>query len=298
VWQTNENSVDLDLDEELCVRLPACDWSIQEIFERPPMPTRDIPTSPPPPHTLPAPPAMAAVTASPALARPQRPPRALRKSGARVSVRALRATATAAVAKYDTVIVGAGVSGLSTAFTLMKDSPSTSMLVTEARDRVGGNITTRSENGYTWEEGPNSYQPGDPILTLACDAGMRDEIVLADPDSDRFVLWDGELRALPKDIPTAVLGTFLTWPGKIRAGLGAIGIRPPAPGREESVKEFVSRNLGSEGTCWGFSKSRTTVYCSGWSTVGKYGPHSIGLLSNPSYTWPETLTLSFIHLSV
>ena len=44
----------------------------------------------------------------------------------------------------------------------------------------------------------------------------------------------------------AVLGDFLTWPGKIRAGLGAIGIRPPAPGKEESVKEFVSRNLGTE----------------------------------------------------
>ena len=58
---------------------------------------------------------------------------------------------------------------------------------------------------------------------------MQDDILLADPNSDRYVLWDKELRALPKDIPTAVLGTFLTWPGKIRAGLGAIGggaVRP------------------------------------------------------------------------
>ena len=188
---------------------------------------------------------MAAVCAAPSLARP-RAPRAFRKNGARVSVRAVRVTATADAAKYDTVIIGSGVSGLSTAFTLKKDCPAHTMLVTEARDRVGGNITTRSENGYTWEEGPNSYQPGDPILTLACDAGMKDDILLADPNSDRYVLWDGELRALPKDIPTAVLGTFLTWPGKIRAGLGAIGIRPPAPDKEESVKEFVSRNLGVE----------------------------------------------------
>ena len=131
----------------------------------------------------------------------------------------------AADSDYDAVVIGAGVSGLSTAFTLGRSSPGVRMLVTEARDRVGGNITTKNENGYIWEEGPNSYQPGDAILTVACDAGMRDDILLADPNSDRYVLWDEELRALPKDIPTAVLGTFLTWPGKIRAGLGAIGIR-------------------------------------------------------------------------
>ena len=165
---------------------------------------------------------------------------------ARASRLNVRASGSADAA-YDAVVIGAGVSGLSTAFTLGRKSPGTRTLVTEARDRVGGNITTRSENGYVWEEGPNSYQPGDAILTVACDAGMRDDILLADPNSDRYVLWDGELRALPKDIPTAVLGTFLTWPGKIRAGLGAIGIRPPPPeGKEESVKEFVSRNLGVE----------------------------------------------------
>ena len=72
----------------------------------------------------------------PSLARP-RAPRAFRKNGARVSVRAVRVTATADAAKYDTVIIGAGVSGLSTAFTLKKDCPAHTMLVTEARDRVG-----------------------------------------------------------------------------------------------------------------------------------------------------------------
>ena len=35
--------------------------------------------------------------------------------------------------------------------------------------------------------------------------------------------------------------------GKIRAGLGAMGIRPPPPGYEESVEEFVRRNLVR---CW------------------------------------------------
>ncbi len=41
------------------------------------------------------------------------------------------------------------------------------MLLTEARERVGGNITTRSGDGYQWEEGPNSFQPSDAMLKAA-----------------------------------------------------------------------------------------------------------------------------------
>ncbi len=40
-------------------------------------------------------------------------------------------------------------------------------LVTEARERVGGNITTVSDDSYLWEEGPNSFQPNDAMLQAA-----------------------------------------------------------------------------------------------------------------------------------
>ena len=40
-------------------------------------------------------------------------------------------------------------------------------LVTEGRERVGGNITSMSGNGYLWEEGPSSFQPNDAMLKAA-----------------------------------------------------------------------------------------------------------------------------------
>jgi oxygen-dependent protoporphyrinogen oxidase len=69
----------------------------------------------------------------------------------------------------DCVIVGGGISGLCTAHALATKYGVSDLLVTEARARPGGNITTveRPDEGYLWEEGPNSFQPSDPVLTMA-----------------------------------------------------------------------------------------------------------------------------------
>ena len=66
----------------------------------------------------------------------------------------------------DCIIVGAGISGLCIAQALGSRSPNVNLMVTEARDRVGGNIITVENDGYLWEEGPNSFQPSDPMLTM------------------------------------------------------------------------------------------------------------------------------------
>lgn len=146
----------------------------------------------------------------------------------------------------DCVIVGGGISGLITAQALSAEHPGVNYLLTEGRDRVGGNLTTcTNDDGYLWEEGPNSFQPSDAMLKAAVDAGIDDELVLGDPTAPRFVLWGGELLPTPSG-PDVVTFKLLTLWGKLRAGLGAVGIKKPMPDNEESVKDFVTRNLGTE----------------------------------------------------
>eukprot|EP00252_Welwitschia_mirabilis_P020038 TRINITY_DN4806_c0_g1_i2.p1 TRINITY_DN4806_c0_g1~~TRINITY_DN4806_c0_g1_i2.p1 ORF type:complete len:339 (+),score=53.14 TRINITY_DN4806_c0_g1_i2:209-1225(+) len=144
---------------------------------------------------------------------------------------------------YDCVVVGGGISGLSTAHAL---GDSHKVLLTESTDRVGGNIISVEKDGYLWEEGPNSFQPSPSILNLLVDCGLKDELVLGDPKAPRFVFWEGKLRPVPSSPFDVLSFDLMSFGGKLRAAFGAIGMRSPPPDKEETVEEFVRRNLGSE----------------------------------------------------
>lgn len=161
-----------------------------------------------------------------------------------------RTACHAAEETYDCVVVGGGISGLCTAQALALEHAerASKVLVTEARERVGGNITSMtSEDGkYLWEEGPNSFQPSQAVLKMAVDSGLKDELVLGDPNAPRFVWWEGKLRPVPASPADLPFFDLMSFPGKIRAGLGAMGLRPQPPAGEETVEQFVKRNLGDE----------------------------------------------------
>lgn len=148
----------------------------------------------------------------------------------------------------DCVIVGGGISGLCIAQALATQHKDEfrNVIVTEAKERVGGNITTVEREGFLWEEGPNSFQPSDSMLTMVVDSGLKDDLVLGDPEAPRFVYWNGKLRPVPSKLTDLPFFDLMSIGGKLRAGFGALGLRPAPPGREESVEEFVRRNLGAE----------------------------------------------------
>ncbi|GBO56558.1 protoporphyrinogen IX oxidase, aerobic, HemY [Pseudanabaena sp. lw0831] len=146
----------------------------------------------------------------------------------------------------DVLVVGAGISGLTIAHELAI-AKKYRVLVAEAQDRVGGAITSaKNDDGYKWEEGPNSFQPAPELLRLAVQVGLKDELVLADGKLPRFVFLNGKLNALPMTPPSAIASKILTWGGKIRLAFGAIGFARPAMAGEESVDQFFSRLLGRQ----------------------------------------------------
>jgi protoporphyrinogen/coproporphyrinogen III oxidase len=165
--------------------------------------------------------------------------------------------AATATKEVDCLVVGSGVSGSTLAFNLVQNQKIDDVLMIDSNHVVGGNlISKQNEDGFVWEEGPNSFQPTSYICRLVHELGLTDDLVLADGSLPRFVYWTGEgagdklanLHALPTNLPGDLL-TFnlLTWGGKIRAAFGAIGLIAPEPtDREESIREFVTRHLGAE----------------------------------------------------
>jgi oxygen-dependent protoporphyrinogen oxidase len=146
----------------------------------------------------------------------------------------------------DVLVVGAGISGLTIAYELATISQRR-VLVAESQDRVGGAIVSKqNDEGYQWEEGPNSFQPTAELLRLAVNVGLTDELVLANGKLPRFVFFNGKLNALPMSPPAAIATPLLNWSSKIRLALGAIGFARPAMAGEESVEQFFGRLLGEQ----------------------------------------------------
>jgi len=132
----------------------------------------------------------------------------------------------------DVIIIGAGITGLSCAWTLKKLGIESVIL--EQSARPGGVIQTAKIDGYQVEYGPNSLQSAPGALKLIDEAGLWDEILPPAPNAPRFVFWDGKLRKVP-------FGP-LTASGILRA-LREPFVRSKSPA-DESVRDFFIRRLG------------------------------------------------------
>ncbi|CAM9806005.1 unnamed protein product, partial [Heterosigma akashiwo] len=166
--------------------------------------------------------------------------------------------------EVDCLVIGGGISGSTLAHNLNRSG--VNVLLTEARDYLGGNVKSHNEDGFIWEEGPNSFATQPSIIRIANELGIDDQLVFADESLPPWVNHSGKLHPLPKGkggkgpkgqlelvfgsngvLKFGLQGDLLTWPGKIRAAIGAlVGHLPPPQGKEETIREWVTRTLGEE----------------------------------------------------
>lgn len=145
----------------------------------------------------------------------------------------------------DTIIIGAGVSGLTCAYLLQKRGHRVMLL--EKAPRFGGAIRSAREGEWLIEAGPNSTLETNPMLTqLIADAGVEDrKLYASDASKNRYILRRGELMSLPTTPSAFIMTQLFSWSTKL--GLFREPFIPAAaPDAEETIADFVRRRLGRE----------------------------------------------------
>jgi oxygen-dependent protoporphyrinogen oxidase len=145
--------------------------------------------------------------------------------------------------KHRVVIIGAGISGLTTAYWLHQKGIEVTVL--EKDSEVGGTMKTINENGWLVESGPNSALETTPLFNqLFADLGILGERIYASESSNkRYILRDNILHPLPMSLSAFLKSKLWSVKGKLRL------FKEPFIGRaqkEESIAEFVERRLGRE----------------------------------------------------
>jgi protoporphyrinogen/coproporphyrinogen III oxidase len=157
------------------------------------------------------------------------------------------------------VIVGGGISGLATAFSLQEQAAAAHIpircIVLEAGPSWGGKIVTHRIGDLVTEAGPDSFLSQKPAgLELCAKLDLSDQLINTNETGKKaFVLHAGRLHELPEGLITFVpkqLGPFLrsgllSWAGLARMGLDVLVPRGSSQ-RDESLASFFRRRFGAQ----------------------------------------------------
>ncbi len=140
----------------------------------------------------------------------------------------------------DAVVIGAGISGLATAYFLQQAG----LQVKLVGERLGGVIQTRQEEGFLYELGPNTFPSSSKsLMELSRSLGLTPKAA-SDKAKKRYLFYKNQLQALPGN-PLEIFTTpLLSLSGKAR--LFSEPLKPKVKNADPTVAEFVTARLGAE----------------------------------------------------
>jgi len=171
--------------------------------------------------------------------------------------------------KTDIVIVGAGLTGLTTAYLLARKGRE--VMVVEQMDKIGGQIQTYREGNFVYESGPNTGTISNPeVAELMADleqtSGGKCMLETAPDASKRRLIWKGDrFRELPSGLMSAVTTPLFTFGDKLRI-LGEPW-RKKGNNPDESVGSLARRRLGKSFVSYAVDPFLSGVYAGNPDTL-------------------------------
>ncbi len=145
--------------------------------------------------------------------------------------------------KKSILIVGAGISGLATAYYLRKSGLDCDITILEKQKRAGGWIRSETHESHFFEMGPKIFSTpkSEALLELLCELNMEKELIFSDKALKRFVLSGHNLVSLPqnplsflfcKSTRNKIIPLFLEY------------FKQPHACPDESIYNFITRRFG------------------------------------------------------
>jgi oxygen-dependent protoporphyrinogen oxidase len=144
--------------------------------------------------------------------------------------------------KSDILVVGAGLTGLTTAHYLQKNKRS--FLIVEQETHVGGAIQTGEENGFVFEKGPSTGVMNNEIVREVFD-DLKPFCTLEWADNSvnkRFILKNNRWLPLPSGILGGITTPLFRFSDKLR--LLTEPFRKPGTNPNETLAQMVKRRMG------------------------------------------------------
>lgn len=151
--------------------------------------------------------------------------------------------------KLNIGVIGAGISGLTTAYRLAEKLKAAGLeydlTIYEKGPRVGGSIYSQRKDGFLYEWGPNGFLNNEAAsFQLIHDLGIRDRLIVSDDSArKRFLLINGQLNQVPTAPPGFLKTKILPLSAKLRFGLEPF-VWKKCREKDESVAAFVTRRFG------------------------------------------------------